>query len=106
VQAEYMEVQEAVRIMQESKGVGFLELFGPKVWKVSGRYAPSFDIHLLPLTQFLQRTMCGTSVQMWQQLVGGNVMMYYVVYVFSMAGLVSIPTLRSELGSSTLSMPI
>jgi hypothetical protein len=43
---------------------------------------------------------------MWQQLVGGNVMMYYVVYVFSMAGLVSIPTLRSELVVSTLSMPI
>jgi MFS family permease len=40
VQAEYMEVQEAVRVMQEAKGVGFLELFGPKVWKVSGRYAP------------------------------------------------------------------
>jgi MFS family permease len=36
VQAEYMEVQEAVRVMQEAKGVGFLELFGPKVWKVSG----------------------------------------------------------------------
>ena len=35
--------------------------------------------------------MCGTSVQMWQQLVGGNVMMYYVVYVFSMAGLVRHP---------------
>jgi hypothetical protein len=50
--------------------------------------------------------MCGTSVQMWQQLVGGNVMMYYVVYVFSMAGLVSISKFRSELGFSTLSMPI
>lgn len=51
VQAEYLEVQEAVRIMQESKGVGMIELFGPKIWK---------------------RTMCGCSVQMWQQLVGGN----------------------------------
>ncbi|KAM0699111.1 hypothetical protein Q7P36_001157 [Cladosporium allicinum] len=75
VQAEYMEVQEAVRIMQEAKGVGFLELFGPKVWK---------------------RTMCGTSVQMWQQLVGGNVMMYYVVYVFSMAGLTGNTNLYSS----------
>jgi hypothetical protein len=46
-----MEVQEAVRIMQESKGVGMIELFGPKIWK---------------------RTACGCSVQMWQQLVGGN----------------------------------
>ena len=51
VQAEYMEVQEAVRIMHQSKGVGMLELFGPKVWK---------------------RTLAGCSVQMWQQLVGGN----------------------------------
>jgi hypothetical protein len=48
VQAEYMEVQEAVRIMQEAKGVGFLELFGPKVWKVSERYASSLDIHRAP----------------------------------------------------------
>ena len=45
--------------------------------------------HRSASTNFMQRTMCGTSVQMWQQLVGGNVMMYYVVYVFSMAGLVS-----------------
>ena len=51
VQAEYMEVQEAVRIMQQSRGVGMIELFGPKIWL---------------------RTMCGCSVQMWQQLVGGN----------------------------------
>jgi MFS family permease len=51
VQAEYMEVQEAVRIMHESEGVSFLELFGPKIWK---------------------RTACGCTVQMWQQLVGGN----------------------------------
>jgi MFS family permease len=90
VQAEYMEVQEAVRIMQESKGVGMIELFGPKIWK---------------------RTMCGCSVQMWQQLVGGNgkhtnndsdqtlrylanihsfaVMMYYVVYGKSLSGIAS-----------------
>ena len=39
---------------------------------------------------------------MWQQLVGGNVILYYVVYVFSMAGLVSIPTQWLELGYSTL----
>jgi hypothetical protein len=45
VQAEYLEVQEAVRVMQEAKGVGFLELFGPKVWKVSGQYAPALDVH-------------------------------------------------------------
>ncbi|KAL5461178.1 hypothetical protein PMIN06_002366 [Paraphaeosphaeria minitans] len=66
VLAEYEEVREAQRIAAESKGVGFFELFGPRIWK---------------------RTLAGTSVQMWQQLLGGNVAMYYVVYIFQMAGL-------------------
>lgn len=61
-------VREAARIAQESKNLSFMGLFGPKMWK---------------------RTLCGTSVQMWQQLLGGNVAMYYIVYVFEMAGLVS-----------------
>jgi MFS family permease len=34
-----------------------------------------------------RRTMAGTSVQAWQQLSGANVMTYYVVYIFDMAGL-------------------
>ncbi len=34
-----------------------------------------------------RRTFAGTSVQAWQQLSGANVMTYYVVYVFQMAGL-------------------
>ncbi|KAK5000731.1 hypothetical protein LTR66_000468 [Elasticomyces elasticus] len=34
-----------------------------------------------------KRTLAGTSVQAWQQLSGANVMTYYVVYVFQMAGL-------------------
>lgn len=34
-----------------------------------------------------KRTLAGTSVQAWQQLSGANVMTYYVVYVFDMAGL-------------------
>ncbi|KAG8526002.1 uncharacterized protein KY384_000764 [Bacidia gigantensis] len=34
-----------------------------------------------------KRTFAGMSVQAWQQLSGANVMTYYVVYVFSMAGL-------------------
>jgi hypothetical protein len=54
VLAEYEEVREAQRIAAEAKGVGFFELFGPGVWK---------------------RTLAGTSVQMWQQLLGGNVAM-------------------------------
>lgn len=68
VQVEFEEVQEAARIAHQSKDVSFLSLFGPRIWK---------------------RTMCGMSVQMWQQLLGGNVAMYYVVYIFEMAGLVS-----------------
>ncbi|KAI9688275.1 MAG: hypothetical protein M1820_010303 [Bogoriella megaspora] len=34
-----------------------------------------------------KRTFAGASVQAWQQLSGANVMTYYVVYVFLMAGL-------------------
>lgn len=34
-----------------------------------------------------RRTFAGMSVQAWQQLSGANVMTYYVVYVFQMAGL-------------------
>ena len=34
-----------------------------------------------------RRTFAGFSVQAWQQLSGANVMTYYIVYVFGMAGL-------------------
>ena len=68
VQVEFEEVREAARIAQEAKDVSFLSLFGPKMW---------------------QRTVCGVSAQVWQQLLGGNVAMYYVVYIFNMAGMVS-----------------
>ncbi|KAF2085157.1 sugar transporter [Saccharata proteae CBS 121410] len=66
VQAEYLEVKEAVRIASEADELSVLGLFGPKMWR---------------------RTVAGTFVQLWQQLLGGNVMMYYIVYVFNMAGL-------------------
>ncbi|KAJ5081281.1 Major facilitator superfamily domain general substrate transporter [Penicillium alfredii] len=75
VQVEFEEVQEAVRLAHESKDISFLALFGPRVWK---------------------RTMCGMSVQMWQQLLGGNVAMYYVVYIFEMAGMTGNTTLWSS----------
>lgn len=52
VLAEFEEVREAQRVAAEAQGVGFFELFGPRIWK---------------------RTLAGTSVQMWQQLLGGNV---------------------------------
>lgn len=66
--AELEEVRDAVRIANESKDIGYLGLFAPGVWK---------------------RTMVGVSVQIWQQLLGGNVMLYYLVYIFNMAGMVS-----------------
>ena len=69
--AELEEVKEAVRVAQESKDIGYLGLFGPKVWK---------------------QTVVGVSVQIWQQLLGGNIMLYYLVYIFQMAGLVSAST--------------
>ena len=52
VLAEYEEVKEAQRIAAQAQGIGFLSLFGPRIWK---------------------RTLAGCSVQMWQQLLGGNV---------------------------------
>ncbi|PYH47020.1 sugar porter family MFS transporter [Aspergillus saccharolyticus JOP 1030-1] len=81
VQAEYEEVQEAVRVAQEAKDVSFLALFGPKIWK---------------------RTLCGVSAQVWQQLLGGNVAMYYVVYVFDMAGMECQKANEKQSGNTTL----
>lgn len=69
VLAELEEVREAARIAAESKEIGYLGLFAPKMWK---------------------RTLVGVSAQIWQQLLGGNVMLYYLVYIFNMAGMVSV----------------
>lgn len=70
VLAELDEVREAARIAAESKEIGYLGLFAPKMWK---------------------RTVIGVSAQVWQQLLGGNVMLYYLVYIFNMAGMVRVP---------------
>lgn len=43
-----------------------------------------------------KRTFAGISVQAWQQLSGANVMMYYVVYVFDMAGFTGDVGLKSS----------
>ncbi|KAH0421013.1 hypothetical protein CcaCcLH18_13676 [Colletotrichum camelliae] len=66
VLAELDEVKDAARVAAESKNIGVMGLFGPKIWK---------------------RTLAGCSVQVWQQLLGGNVMLYYLVYIFNMAGM-------------------
>ncbi|KAJ5736440.1 High-affinity glucose transporter [Penicillium malachiteum] len=74
VQMEFEEVQEAARVAHQAKDVSFLALFGPRIWK---------------------RTLCGVSCQVWQQLLGGNVAMYYVVYIFEMAGMTGNSSLYS-----------
>ncbi|KAL4782318.1 general substrate transporter [Aspergillus varians] len=76
VQVEFEEVQEAARLAHEAKDVTFLALFGPGIWK---------------------RTLCGVSVQVWQQLLGGNVAMYYVVWIFQMAGMSGDSSLYSSI---------
>ncbi|KAK9245518.1 general substrate transporter [Lipomyces tetrasporus] len=62
---EMQEIREVVRIDRLSKDVSVFDLFsrGSRL-----------------------RTFVGASAQMWQQLTGINVMMYYVVYTFAMAG--------------------
>ncbi|KAL4790109.1 general substrate transporter [Aspergillus venezuelensis] len=76
VQVEFEEVKEAARVAHESKDVTLLALFGPGIWK---------------------RTLCGVSVQVWQQLLGGNVAMYYVVWIFQMAGMSGDTSLYSSI---------
>jgi len=66
VVAEFEEVKEAEMINEQAKELNWLGLF-------KGRQ--------------LKRTIAGVFAQLWQQLLGGNVMMYYIVYVFQMAGL-------------------
>ncbi|KAK4070884.1 hypothetical protein Trihar35433_5351 [Trichoderma harzianum] len=76
VLAELEEVREAARIAAESKEIGYLGLFTPKMWK---------------------RTVIGVSAQVWQQLLGGNVMLYYLVYIFNMAGMSGNAALTSSI---------
>ncbi|KAK7202731.1 hexose transporter, partial [Myxozyma melibiosi] len=65
VLVEIQELKEAVRIDKESADMSYLDLF-----KKGSRL----------------RTFVGASAQIWQQMTGMNVMMYYVVYTFEMAG--------------------
>ncbi|KAK0187128.1 general substrate transporter [Armillaria mellea] len=66
VQLQMDEIREALRIEKESAEIGYSDLFKKKL---------------------LSRTIAGMSCQLWRDLCGVNVMMYYVVYVFQMAGL-------------------
>jgi sugar porter (SP) family MFS transporter len=63
--AEMQEIRDLCEFERQNKDVSYLELFRPKM---------------------IHRTMTGVWCQIWSQLTGMNVMMYYITYVFSMAG--------------------
>ncbi|KAI5961207.1 uncharacterized protein KGF55_004132 [Candida pseudojiufengensis] len=62
---ELAEIKEQLLIHEEAKSVGYATLFKKK---------------------FIVRTFTAIFSQIWQQLTGMNVMMYYIVYIFQMAG--------------------
>ncbi|KAI5122870.1 hypothetical protein M0805_003322 [Coniferiporia weirii] len=66
VQLEYEEIKQQVYFERSEGAKSYLDLLKPGV---------------------LRRVGLGTSLQMWSQLTGMNIMMYYIVYVFEGAGL-------------------
>ncbi|KAJ3536324.1 hypothetical protein NM688_g6854 [Phlebia brevispora] len=66
VQLEIAEIQEQVRFEREQGAKSYKDLLKPGI---------------------LRRVGLGTSLQMWSQLSGMNIMMYYIIYVFQGAGL-------------------
>ncbi|KAH8432719.1 sugar porter family MFS transporter [Aspergillus melleus] len=65
VLAQYREIQEALALEQEQASTSYQELTKPRI---------------------LKRVILGMSVQMWSQLCGMNVMMYYIVYIMQSTG--------------------
>jgi len=65
VRAEFQDIKNMVQFERENTDVTYRELFRPRM---------------------IKRTFIACSVQMWSQLTGMNVMMYYITYVFLMAG--------------------
>ncbi|KAK5715235.1 high affinity glucose transporter [Elasticomyces elasticus] len=66
VAREFREIKEWLEIERQSKQISYLTLFTPR---------------------YINRTHIGLFTQIWSQLTGMNVMMYYITYVFTMAGL-------------------
>lgn len=66
VAREFREIKEWCEIERQAKAVTYLSLLSPKM---------------------INRTHIGLFTQIWSQLTGMNVMMYYITYVFTMAGL-------------------
>lgn len=65
VQAELQEISDMCEFERRNADVTYLELFKP---------------------QMIHRTFIGIWTQIWSQLTGMNVMMYYITYVFGVAG--------------------
>jgi len=66
VAREFAEIKEWIEIERRSKQISYLTLFTPR---------------------YINRTHIGLFTQIWSQFTGMNVMMYYITYVFTMAGL-------------------
>src|SRR5579871_6628405 len=66
VNKEYEEIKAYCEFERENADVTYWELFTPRM---------------------INRTHIGVFTQIWSQLTGMNVMMYYITYVFTMAGL-------------------
>ncbi|KAL2011371.1 hypothetical protein VTN00DRAFT_4089 [Thermoascus crustaceus] len=66
VHREFEEIKEMCEFERRNADVSYLELFKPNM---------------------INRTHVGIFTQIWSQLTGMNVMMYYITYVFAMAGL-------------------
>ncbi|KAH9890229.1 MFS sugar transporter-like protein [Xylariomycetidae sp. FL2044] len=68
VLAEYKEIEEALRFEREEAVSSFKALVQPRIFK---------------------RVALGMSIQMWSQLCGMNIMMYYIVYIMKGANIAS-----------------
>ncbi|KAM7201584.1 hypothetical protein V8F20_004812 [Naviculisporaceae sp. PSN 640] len=68
VLAQYQEIEEALRIEREQSTTSFKALVEPRM---------------------LKRVALGMSIQMWSQLCGMNIMMYYIVYIMATAKIAS-----------------
>ena len=79
VAREFQEIKEWIEIERASAHVRYIDLFSPK---------------------YINRTHIGLFTQIWSQLTGMNVMMYYITYVFAMAGLTGNTLLGKLIGIS------
>ncbi|KAI1488305.1 general substrate transporter [Biscogniauxia mediterranea] len=68
VLAEYKEIEEALRFEREEAISSFKALIRPRIFK---------------------RVILGMSIQMWSQLCGMNIMMYYIIYIMEGAQIAS-----------------